>query len=194
MYSQRFDRALVFTSEIHRAQIRKGAGVPYVTHLLAVASIVGEHHGTEDQVIGALLHDAIEDCIKDVPDIRDQIASRFGDEVLLIVEACTDADTHPKPPWRERKEAYLERLRAKPHDHPAMLVSLADKVHNSRSILRDQHETGDEIFSRFRGGRDGTLWYYRTLSQIFSDKELGRLAREFEEIVSDIHEHTGEPL
>jgi (p)ppGpp synthase/HD superfamily hydrolase len=188
MYTDRFDRALVFASEVHRNQIRKGSGVPYVTHLLVVASIVGEHHGTEAQVVAALLHDAIEDCIQDVPDIREQIEARFGADVLAIVEACTDADTHPKPPWRERKEAYLARLREKPAEHPALLVSLADKVHNSRSILRDYRQIGDELWERFRGGHEGTLWYYRSLSDIFAARRPGPLATEFEQIVDSIHE------
>lgn len=187
MYTERFDRALVYASQVHRLQIRKGSGVPYVNHLLAVASLVGENGGTEDQVIGGLLHDSIEDCIGEVPDIREQLADRFGGEVLQIVEDCTDADTLPKPPWRDRKEAYIERLLAKPAGTPSLLVSLADKTHNSRSILRDYKRIGDELWNRFRGGRDGTLWYYRELADAFADKELGPLAFEFSSVVSSIH-------
>lgn len=187
MYGERFDEALVFASSIHREQIRKGSGVPYITHLMAVASLVGEHHGSEDQVIGALLHDAIEDCISSVPDIREQIAGRFGDTVLEIVEGCTDADAHPKPPWRERKELYIQRLRDKPEDSPALLVSCADKVHNAQTILRDYRVIGDQLWERFRGGREGTLWYYQELSDAFSQKPIGPITKELRRVVSSIH-------
>lgn len=184
MYSERLTDALAWAHVLHQRQIRKGSGIPYVTHLLAVASLVGENGGTEDQVIGALLHDSIEDCSDAVPDIREQIAARFGAEVLRIVEGCTDADTIPKPPWRERKELYVQLLRAKEPSHPSVLVSLSDKVHNARSILRDYREIGDELWSRFRGGREGTLWYYHELAEAFGDKGMGTLADELRETVS----------
>ena len=178
----------MYASQIHRRQARKGSGVPYINHLLAVASLVGENGGTEDQVIGGLLHDAIEDCIGAIPDIREQIAARFGDPVLQIVEDCTDADEVPKPPWRDRKEAYLQRLSQKSPDNPSLLVSLADKTHNSRSILRDYRSIGDELWDRFRGGRDGTLWYYRSLADIFAAKRSGALVDDFRRTVVAIEQ------
>ncbi len=184
MYSERFDRALVFTSQVHRQQRRKGVDVPYINHLMGVASLVGEAGGTEDQVIGALLHDSIEDCIKEYPDIEEQLEVRFGVTVLKIVQGCTDTWTHPKPPWRERKEDYLARLRKKPADDPSVLVSLADKLHNAGSILVDHHEIGDEIFERFRGKKDGTLWYYSELAEIFDEKlPDGRLTKQLRAVV-----------
>lgn len=183
MYSERFDEALIYASTIHRAQTRKGSPVPYITHLLAVAALVGEHGGNEDQIIAALLHDAIEDCIADIPDIRAQIETRFGAGVLVIVEACTDADVYPKPPWRERKEAYLDRLQHKADGDPSLLVALADKVHNARSIELDHLTMGDEIYERFRGKRDGTLWYYRSLVTIFSAKLQTPLVHELRRVV-----------
>jgi len=188
MLSERFADALVFTHQLHREHVRKGSGTPYVHHLLGVASLVGENGGTEDQVIGALLHDAIEDCIDRVPDVRAQIAGRYGEGVLAIVEGCTDADMIPKPPWRARKEAYIERLRAKPADHPALIVSVADKVHNARSILSDYRQIGDELWGRFKGGRDGTLWYYAELCDAFREKGDSPLVDELELVVSAIRE------
>lgn len=182
-YSERFEEALVFAHELHRDQVRKGSGVPYVTHLLGVASLVGENGGSEDQVIGALLHDAIEDCIDDHPGVRETIESRFGSEVLEIVEACTDADTIPKPPWKERKVQYLERLRGKPSSSPALMVSKADKLHNLRSIVRDYESLGDELWDRFRGGRDGTLWYYTELAAIYRELAPGPMERELSRLV-----------
>lgn len=185
-YSTRFDDALTLAHDLHRDQVRKGSGVPYITHLLGVASLVGENGGTEDQVIAALLHDAIEDCIDVRPDIRTEIGDKFGDEVLAIVEACTDSDTIPKPPWRARKVEYLERLARKPAGSPALIVSKADKLHNLRSIVRDYRVVGDELWSRFKGGRDGTIWYYRELSAIFARLAPGPMQRELTELVVTI--------
>ena len=111
MYGERFDEAFVFASQIHREQVRKGSGIPYIIHLMAVTSLVGEHGGTEDQVVAALLHDAIEDCIGAIPDIAEQIEARFGPEVYEIVDGCTDAETLPKPPWEQRKQAHLDSIR-----------------------------------------------------------------------------------
>lgn len=190
-YSERFDQALAFAARIHRDQVRKGGNVPYVTHLLAVASIVGEAGGTEDQVIAALLHDAIEDCIGEIPDIREQIADRFGEAVLEIVEGCTDADTVPKPPWRPRKEAYLAHLRAQSPHADVLLVSLADKIHNAGTILRDYREVGDEIWERFNGKRDGTLWYYGEVSAAFTALKPGPLADKLASIMENIEELVG---
>ncbi len=184
-YSTKFDEALVFASEIHRHQTRKGNGVPYITHLLAVASIVGTYGGSETQVIGGLLHDAIEDCVREIPDIAAQIHGRFGGEVLAIVQACSDTEEDPKPPWRARKEAYLAHLAEAAPEAPYLLVSLADKVHNASSIVQDYRVIGDKIWERFNpaAGREGTLWYYRSLSRIFLEKQPGPLATELARIV-----------
>jgi len=187
-YSERFDKALTFAARIHRDQVRRGSLVPYVNHLLAVAAIVGEAGGTEDQVIGALLHDAIEDCIGEIPDIREQIAQRFGEGVLQIVEACTDADTLPKPPWRSRKEVFLAHLQTTPPGAPALLVSLADKLHNADAILRDYRQVGEALWERFNGKREGTLWYYTQLSESFKTLQPGPLAEELASTLRTIRE------
>ena len=192
-YTYRFDRALTYASELHRDHERKGRGVPYITHLLAVASLVGAHHGDEDQVIAALLHDAIEDCIDSVPDIREQIREAFGERVLDIVEGCTDADTIPKPDWPERKQQYLDHLRELPDDSPVLLVSLCDKLHNARAILRDLREHGDALWDRFKGGHGGSLWYYTTLARTFREKRPGHLADELTRTVALIREVGGVP-
>ena len=166
-YSERLDEAMTFAHQLHRAQRRKGSGVPYITHLLGVASLVGDHGGDEDQVIAALLHDAIEDQASQHPALDAQISARFGPSVLRMVLACTDAQEHPKPPWRARKEAYLRHLRALDHDDPALLVSAADKLYNARTIARDQRLMGDAVFERFVAGKQDTLWYYEALVEAF---------------------------
>jgi (p)ppGpp synthase/HD superfamily hydrolase len=130
-YTERFDGALLYAARLHRDQTRKGTGVPYVTHLLTVAAIVGEYNGTEDEVIAALLHDAPEDAGGEAQ--LAEIRTRFGGPVADIVAGCTDAHEGPKPPWRARKEAYLDHLAEAPA--PVRLVSAADKLHNARSVL-----------------------------------------------------------
>lgn len=183
MLSERFDEALVFAHQLHREQERKGSGTPYVAHLLSVAALVIEHGGTEDQAIAALLHDAIEDQGGDVA--RQEIRRRFGDEVAAIVEGCTDAETIPKPPWRARKEAYVEHLKDQPET--VRLVSASDKLHNARSILRDLREIGDAVWGRFSGGRDGTLWYYRSLVEVFIEGDRNSVVDELERVVAEMH-------
>lgn len=185
-YSERFDRALVLTSQIHREQKRKVTDVPYVTHLLGVASLVGAYGGTEDQVIAALLHDAIEDCIGRIPEIRDILREEFGESVLQMVEACTDCDTVPKAPWRERKEKYLRKLAEKDADAPSMLVALADKVYNAQSLATELHVGGEEIWLNFSAPREEMIWYYTTLAIIFSHRMPGPLTDELNKRVHEL--------
>jgi (p)ppGpp synthase/HD superfamily hydrolase len=162
-FSPRFDQALVYAHQLHARQTRKGTTIPYVGHLLAVTSIVIENGGAEDEVIAALLHDAVEDAGGAAT--REEIRRRFGEEVAVIVDGLTDTDRTPKPPWRKRKEDYIAHLNEAPSS--VLLVSLADKIHNAQSIVRDARNAGDSVWKRFTGGRDGSLWYYRALVEAF---------------------------
>lgn len=163
MLTDRFDDALAYASRIHRDQLRKGTDIPYISHLLGTAAIALENGADENQAIAALLHDAVEDQggAARLADIR----ARFGDRVAEIVEHCTDTDIEPKPPWRERKEAYIASLAHKPA--ASLAVSLADKTHNASAILADLATHGDAVWNRFTGGREGSLWYYRSLVTAF---------------------------
>ena len=186
-FSQRFDEALVFASELHREQRRKGSDVPYVAHLLGVAAIAIEHGATEDEAIAALLHDAVED--QGGAATREKIRARFGDAVVAIVDGCTDSDVTPKPPWRARKERYIAHVRTAPHS--VRLVSMSDKVHNVRSVIADYRVLGEEVWKRFRGGgRDGTLWYYRALVDVFRESDASPLALELERVVVELERLT----
>lgn len=176
MLTPRFDQALALASDLHRTQIRKGSCVPYVSHLLAVCSLVIENGGDEDQAIAALLHDAAED--QGGVAILAKIRDCYGDVVAEIVADCTDSWGDPKPPWRQRKELYLESLPTKPSR--SLLVSLADKVHNARSILFDLRAGGSEVWTRFTGGREGSLWYYGELARFFTAAMPGPLADELD--------------
>lgn len=157
--SARFSDALAYASQLHAEQRRKGSDVPYIAHLLAVTAIALEHGADEDEAIAAVLHDAVED--QGGAAIRAEIRDRFGKRVADIVDACTDSDTNPKPPWRERKERHLAHLATA--DHSARLVSAADKLHNVRSLIQDYRTHGEALWQRFNGGREGTLWYYRAV-------------------------------
>ncbi len=184
MFTSRFEEALVYAAQLHARQRRKGGDTPYVAHLLAVASLVIEHGGDEDQAIAALLHDAVED--QGGEPTRREIARRFGDDVAFIVEGCTDADTIPKPPWRERKEKYIEHLRTLPER--VRLVSAADKLHNARSILSDYRDCGEGVWLRFQGKKDGTLWYYREIVAVLREGPPLRIVRELERTVAELEE------
>jgi GTP pyrophosphokinase len=178
----RFREALVYAAELHARQRRKGSGAPYVAHLLGVTAIVLEHGGGEDEAIGALLHDAVED--QGGKPLLEIIRQRFGPAVAEIVAGCTDADTMPKPPWRERKEAYLAHLPAA--SRSVQLVSAADKLYNVRSIIADYRTHGEEVWTRFTGRRAGTLWYYRALVDAFGKLRDAPLFAEFERAVAEL--------
>jgi len=174
MLTDRFDEALSYASRLHRDQRRKGTDIPYISHLLSVAALVLEHGGDEDQAIAALLHDATEDQGGEATLI--DIRGRFGDKVAAIVADCTDAWEEPKPAWRQRKENYIAHL---PQKAPAsLLVSLADKTHNARAILNDYRRIGDDLWPRFNGGKEGTLWYYQSLAAVYNNSFPGALADE----------------
>jgi (p)ppGpp synthase/HD superfamily hydrolase len=172
MLGERFDRALVLASELHRTQTRKESGTPYIAHLLSVAALAIEHGADEDQAIAALLHDAVEDQ-GGLP-TGERIRGLFGDRVADLVLGLTDAVVTPKPPWRERKERYLQHLAEAPAD--LLLISACDKLHNARSIVEDYAVVGAKLWQRFSGGRDGTIWYYQSLAAIFRARGPARLA------------------
>lgn len=178
----RFLRAFLFAAEKHKDQTRKASTIPYIAHLMGVASLVLEAGGDEDLAIAALLHDVVEDC-GGAPMLKD-VRRRFGPRVAKVVDGCTDAYVDPKPPWRERKENYIRRLKKEGPD--TRLVSAADKLNNVRSILSDYRAIGESIWSRFNGGRDGTLWYYRTLRDVFLQHEPNRITRDLALAVNEL--------
>jgi (p)ppGpp synthase/HD superfamily hydrolase len=180
--STRFEEALVFATQLHREQTRKGTRIPYIAHLLGVTSIVLEYGGDEDEAIAALLHDAIED--QGGASTREEIRRRFGETVVAIVNGCTDAEVIPKPAWRVRKESYIAHMA---HASPSVrLVSAADKLHNARAILADYRVLGEALWTRFNGGKAGTLWYYRSLVSAFRATSMTSLVEELDRVVSEI--------
>jgi GTP pyrophosphokinase len=180
LLSERFEEALIFATQLHAKQTRKGTTIPYIAHLLAVASIVLENGGNEDEAIAALLHDSIEDQGTTPEDLR----LMYGETVATIVVGCTDAFVMPKPPWRARKEAYIAHIRdASPS---VLLVSAADKLHNARSILSNYRVLGEPLWKRFNGGKEGTLWYYRSLVDVFRSAGSTPLVEELERVVSEL--------
>jgi (p)ppGpp synthase/HD superfamily hydrolase len=181
--SKRYSEALLFTSQVHEKQKRKGTNIPYIAHLLAVSSLVLEDGGDEDQAIAGLLHDAVED--QGGLGILEEIREKFGNEVAYIVFECSDSYTRIKLNWRKRKEDYIERLRIV-NSQGVIRVSLADKLHNARSIYRDLLSDGEKIWKRFGGGRDGTIWYYQSLIQVYESKSDSLMLNELEKIVHEI--------
>jgi (p)ppGpp synthase/HD superfamily hydrolase len=181
-YGERFEKALLYAARLHRDQERKGTDTPYVTHLLAVTAIVGENGGTEDEVIAALLHDGPEDQggKERLKDIR----ARFGDEVAEIVDGCTDTYEEPKPAWRPRKEAYVARMASAPAS--VRLVSSADKLHNAQTILADLRAVGEDLWDRFTGGKEGTLWYYRALVEAYAEAGSNHVIEQLDRVVRKI--------
>jgi (p)ppGpp synthase/HD superfamily hydrolase len=183
----RFVAAVGLAVELHARQARKANGVPYLSHLLAVAGLVLEHGGDEDLAIAGLLHDGPEDQGGEATLAR--IRGQFGDRVARVVAACSDTFASPKPAWRARKEAFLARL--PDEDADVWLVALADKLHNARTLVVDARTDGPATFDRFNGGRDGTLWYYRVLADQLSELAPGPLAAELVGLVAEMERLAG---
>ena len=173
---------MVYAHQVHQNQRRKSTGIPYIAHILGVAALAIEYGATEDEAIGALLHDAAEDGGGEAT--LAEIRARFGDAVADIVLGCSDSlveDPEEKLPWRERKENYLAHLE---HASASVcLVSAADKLHNVRSIMRDYREHGEDIWERFQGRRDGTLWYYETVADTLLRRYRTPLTRDLQDDV-----------
>ena len=197
---KRFRDALVWASELHEDQNRKGGAIPYVAHLLGVAAIVLEHGGSEDQAIAALLHDALEDQAHKMS--AGEIRARFGGGVERIVLACSDGtpeEQQDKNParWRARKQKYIAEIAGKPAD--ALIVSMADKLHNARAILEDYRDLGEPLWGRFTTGREGTLWYYDAMLDAFEARgghsrlwgELRRTVSELKNLVEAAGQEAG---
>jgi (p)ppGpp synthase/HD superfamily hydrolase len=184
--SPRFLDALGYAAALHAKQQRKISGEPYLAHLLAVAAIVIEHGGSEDEAIAALLHDAVED--QGGMATFEEIRRRFGQTVADIVDGCTDTAATPKPPWRQRKESHIARLRDA--SHSVRLVSAADKLHNARSMLREYRRHGESFWKHFRGGREGTLWYHRTVVATLRQAGVDALVEELDRVVTEIEQLT----
>ena len=199
--TRRFTDALDHARVAHASQRRKATSIPYLSHLMAVGSLVLEHGGSEDQAIAALLHDTVEDQGEHHQQL---IREQFGPEVARIVMECTDGTAEGKAEhtdaeakrrdWIRRKSEYMQKLSAKPEDDASLLVSACDKLHNSLAIVRDlmlEHPPQRaEVFERFTGGRDGTLAYYESLCRVYEARvpEVGKLLRA---VVDRMHELAG---
>ncbi len=189
LLSPKFTEALVYTSDLHARQRRKGGEIPYLAHLLGVAAIVLEDGGGEEEGIGALLHDAVEDHPRKGVTER-EIRDRFGLRVHRIVMGCTEPDPHAlengkKGPWEERKLKYIDHLRHQADDD-VLRVAAADKLYNARSIINDMRIVGDDVWKRFSVPREKTLWYYREVTTALREasSDRSRLVRELSGIVS----------
>jgi (p)ppGpp synthase/HD superfamily hydrolase len=170
--TQRFDDAFLYAHEAHATQVRKGAvPIPYIGHLMGVASIVLDDGGSEDEAIAALLHDAAED--QGGRQRLDDIRRRFGEAVAKIVEDCTDSWETPKLPAS------------------SLRVSAADKVHNGYAILRDLRTEGEAVWSRFNAKADDVIAYYQTLVRAYREAGGGKLVDELERIVRGIEREMG---
>lgn len=190
----RFVQAVDYARHLH-IETRKGSDIPYMAHLLGVASLVMGENGhadipvTEDMVIAALLHDAVEDH-GGAPRLRD-IEHNFGSEVARLVEGLTDSlaeDPHDKSPWEWRKQAYVDRLAREPLD--VQLISAADKLYNARTILDDYRLIEAEVWKRFKRGRKEQLWYYKELLRVFRLHPANRIVEEFARVVEELERIT----
>ena len=186
--SKKFIQAVELANKLHKGQFRKGTEILYISHPLAVSSLVIEYGGKENEAIAALLHDTVEDCggKKAMKQIREQ----FGENVAAIVDGCTETDQKPKPPWKERKDKYIAHIKvASPS---VRLVSCADKLHNIRSILAEHRQVGKKIWKKYNATKKETLWFYKAYRDALQDskekrpifKELKLAVDELEKVIT----------
>lgn len=161
----RFEMALLYAFQLHAGQMRKGGPVPYIGHLLGVASTVIEAGGDEDQAIAALLHDAIEDTNATSQEIEQIFGARVARIVQSVSDVAPEGEERTAVNWRQRKESYIAHLHESGGD--TLLVSLADKLYNARSILYDLRAHGESVWDRFNTPKEQQLWYYRALVDAF---------------------------
>jgi (p)ppGpp synthase/HD superfamily hydrolase len=184
----RFQRAFAVACEVHAEQLRKGTRIPYLAHLMSVAALVLEHGGSEDAAIGGLLHDAVEDS-RDGAEMERRIRGEFGEHVAAIVMGCSDAVAvpgQPKPPWRDRKAAYIGRL-AGEDDPDVLAVSACDKLHNARSIVADLRAVGPALWDRFNQPDPAAqLWYYQSLASRYQGRVPAALADELARVIGQM--------
>ena len=183
----RFETALTYAAQAHAGHRRKGTTIPYISHPLAVAALVMESGGDEDEIIAALLHDTAEDAGGE--DRLADIRVRFGERVADIVDGCSDAYGQAgsgveKPDWLVRKEQHLEHLEQA--SRSVLLVSAADKLHNARAVLGDYRTMGERLWSRFNGGREGTLWYYRRVTDLLIERFPSPLTEDLKRTVEEL--------
>jgi (p)ppGpp synthase/HD superfamily hydrolase len=184
----RFEEALVYAAEAHAGQVRKTTNVPFLAHVLAVSALALEYGANEDEAIAALLHDTVEDS-GGLPRLAD-VRQRFGPAVAEIVDFCTDATEIPKPPWMPRKEAFLKRIVKAPRG--AFLVAACDKLHNGRSLVAALRTQGEAVWRMFNGGKEGTLWYFRSMLDVLSRGDLPtRLIDDLRLVVQEMHRLSG---
>lgn len=189
--SDRFTSAVDYARVLH-TEFRKGTQIPYMAHLFGVASLVmGEADGavpvTEDMIIAAILHDTVED--HGGQRTLDEVRGKFGANVARMVEGLSDtlAEDHDKKEgWEERKNAYLARLQTEPED--VLLISVADKLYNARTILDDLKEIGPVVWDRFKRGPDKQLWYFYALLEVFQARMNSRMVAELKRTVDEIAE------
>lgn len=183
----RYHAALGYAAELHRGQIRKGSGIPYLTHLMSVSALVLEYGGSDTQAIAALLHDAIEDRAEGHGGraaLAEEIERLFGAEVLRLVLACTDEGRAEEPDWRARRWASLRRLQA--CDADTALILAADKLHNTRCLLADHRAHGDALFAHFEAGKADMLWYLDTAAALLSRHHPAPIADELLRAVTEL--------
>lgn len=185
-YSDSINHAFAFAAKHHDRQVRKGTRLPYLTHPANVAIILTRYGCDESTVVAGILHDVVEDCVSDGYTremLEQRIGEKFGAEVLDTVLSVTNRrmdDDGIEMSSDDRKSDYLERLSAA--SDAARWVSAADKVHNANSVLTDLRRTLDanSVWSRFNGGRAGTVKWYRDVFDRL--REVGFTAPIMEEL------------
>ena len=174
--------AIEVAVKAHQNQVRKGTKIPYITHPLAVGIILAKASCSDEVIIAGILHDTVEDTSITL----DDICEKFGEKVVLIVEGASEQDK--TLPWKDRKCHTIDYLKGASRE--VKFVTLADKLHNIRSINADYVEADETFWERFNEGKEKQKWYYKGLVQALrddsADKAYQTLHSQFAQEVSEV--------
>ena len=182
MYSYRIEQAIRAAAILHKGQLRKGAApLPYITHVIAVTMIAADYTENEEVIIGALLHDTLEDTDYTPEELQED----FGGEVRDIVEDLTlgFVESDHEISWKERKTKYAKKL--KKASEPALIIAAADNIHNMRTIVEEYYDDHIRFITDFKGTVDDRALMYQDISNTLNRSLKNDIIHEFNDVFTE---------
>ncbi len=175
------EKAIKKASLLHDGQVRKGTpNFPYITHLFSVATILSQYSDDEEVIAAGILHDTIEDTNYSPEELKNEFGTRVHDMVMEVTEKKGKEEVS----WRERKQAYLDSL-AHTDNAEALLISVADKMHNLRSIIDDLREHGDGILKALSTSPSEQLWFFGEHMRIVKERLNSPIIEEYQKVFDE---------
>ncbi len=176
------NQSIVFATNAHEGQFRKGTQIPYILHPLEAAAIVGTMTTDDEIISAAILHDVVEDTDTTI----EQIKERFGERVAALVASESEdkrENLSPDSTWKLRKQEMIDHLKTAPTE--VKMITLGDKLSNIRAIYRDYTAIGDKLWQRFnQKDKREHFWYYSSIAECLADLDSHQAYKEYCELVA----------